>query len=144
MLRSPDSYPLQVWSQSESRSVSRPVCLGVRHPSGTRDQLISFLRSLLDSCRFVCVGRPLWRKDGSVICSAMTQVQCQVILSWCPAPIWDPRPVFFLISLIIFRQLRVFYVRRPLWREVSFFWASLAQSLSGQFVQIIFKNSVHI
>jgi hypothetical protein len=29
----------------------------------------------LDSCGFVDVGRPLWREDRSVICSAMAQVQ---------------------------------------------------------------------
>jgi hypothetical protein len=29
---------------------------------------------------FFHVGRPLWREDGPVICSAMTQVQFQVIL----------------------------------------------------------------
>jgi hypothetical protein len=28
-------------------------------------------------------------------------------LSWCQAPIWVPRPIFILISLIIFRQLWV-------------------------------------
>jgi hypothetical protein len=28
-------------------------------------------------------------------------------LSWCQAPIWDPRPIFLLLSSIIFRQLRV-------------------------------------
>jgi hypothetical protein len=33
----------------------------------------------LDSCGFVDVG-PLLREDGSVVCSAMTQVQFQVIL----------------------------------------------------------------
>jgi hypothetical protein len=27
--------------------------------------------------------------------------------SWCQTPIWDPRPIFPLLSLIIFRQLRV-------------------------------------
>jgi hypothetical protein len=41
---------------------------------------------------FFHVGRPLWREDGSVICSAMTQVQFRVILrlsassSWCGDP----------------------------------------------------------
>jgi hypothetical protein len=40
-------------------------------------------------------------------------------LSWCQAPIWDPRPIFPLLSLIIFRQLRFLYVGRPLWREVG-------------------------
>jgi hypothetical protein len=34
----------------------------------------------LDSCRLFYVGHPLWRDDGSVICSAMAQVQFEVIL----------------------------------------------------------------
>jgi hypothetical protein len=71
-------------SQSQSyitTEVSRSVRLGVRHPSGTRNQFFPFsLWLFLDSCGFVDVGRPLWREDGSVICSAITQVQFQVIL----------------------------------------------------------------
>jgi hypothetical protein len=34
-------------------------------------------------------------------------------LSWCQAPIWDPRPIFRLLSLIIFRQLRVCWCGAP-------------------------------
>jgi hypothetical protein len=49
-------------------TVSRPVCLGVRGPSGTRDRFFSFsLKFPLDSCVFVILKRPLWREDGSVI-----------------------------------------------------------------------------
>jgi hypothetical protein len=50
-------------------------------------------------------------------------------LFWCQAPIWHPRPIFPLLSFIIFRQFDD--VGRPLWREVgsvvfSFCWASPA------------------
>jgi hypothetical protein len=46
-------------------TVSRPVCLGVKHPSGTRDQFSpSFLQLFLDIYRFVDVGRPLDEKSG--------------------------------------------------------------------------------
>jgi hypothetical protein len=44
--------------------VSRPVCLGLKHPPlglTTRSLLLS------DSCGFVNLGRPLWREDGSVV-----------------------------------------------------------------------------
>jgi hypothetical protein len=44
-------------------TVSRPVYLGVKHPSWAQDQF--FLLS--DRCGFVDVGRPLWRVEGSVI-----------------------------------------------------------------------------
>jgi hypothetical protein len=40
-------------------------------------------------------------------------------LSWFQAPIWHPLSIFSLISLIIFRKLRVFYVGRPLRRGVK-------------------------
>jgi hypothetical protein len=36
---------------------SRPVCLAIKHPSGTYDH----------SCGFVDLGRSLWREDGSLI-----------------------------------------------------------------------------
>jgi hypothetical protein len=44
-------------------TVSRPVCLGIKHPYGltTRSLL------LYDICRLVEVGRSLWRQDGSVV-----------------------------------------------------------------------------
>jgi hypothetical protein len=37
----------------------------------------------LNSCGFVGLVRPLWREDGSVMCSSMTQVQFQVtVVPW--------------------------------------------------------------
>jgi hypothetical protein len=37
-------------------------------------------------------------------------------LSWCQAPIRDPLPIFLLLSLIVFRQLRVCWWAPPLMR----------------------------
>jgi hypothetical protein len=41
--------------------VSRPFCLGVKHPSGVQDQILNTIRHLLDDA-----GRSLWREDESV------------------------------------------------------------------------------
>jgi hypothetical protein len=50
---------------------------------------------------FFHVGRPLWREDGSVICSAMTLVQFQVIMrpTVCRPVCLGARPHFFLLGV---------------------------------------------
>jgi hypothetical protein len=62
-------------------TVSRPVSLDVRHPSGTRDQ---FFSSFLDSYGFVDVGRPLWREVGSVVFSCCWASPVESILGLSP------------------------------------------------------------
>jgi hypothetical protein len=51
--------------------VSRPICLGIKHPSGltTRFLLPYGIQNTSDSCGFVDMGRSLWREDGSVVCN---------------------------------------------------------------------------
>jgi hypothetical protein len=48
-------------------TVSRPVCPGVKPPSGPVINFSFSLKFSLDSCGFVILLRPLWREDGSVI-----------------------------------------------------------------------------
>jgi hypothetical protein len=47
-------------------TVSRPICHCVGLTSGACDQIFVFLSN---NCRFLNVGRPLWREGGSVIYS---------------------------------------------------------------------------
>jgi hypothetical protein len=54
-------------------TISGPVCLGVKPPSGTQDQIFV----LSDNCGFVDVGRPVWWGDESVfyICCRTSPAQ---------------------------------------------------------------------
>jgi hypothetical protein len=60
----------------------------------------------------------LFKSKGKAITSSQSQsyitTDCQTAsLPWCQAPIWDPRPIFFLLSLIIFRQLWICWCWAP-------------------------------
>jgi hypothetical protein len=56
------------------QSVSQSVCLGIKHPCGTCDQILFPVGMLLSEiCGLVSIGHPLWWEDGSAICSVITQ-----------------------------------------------------------------------
>jgi hypothetical protein len=55
-------------------TVSQSVCLGIEHPFGACDQILLPVGMLLSEIwGLVSVGSPLWREDGSAICSVITQ-----------------------------------------------------------------------
>jgi hypothetical protein len=54
-------------------TVILPVWLGVGHPFGTQDQTFLFLFFCRKIVLLFVLGLPLWREDGSVLCSAICQ-----------------------------------------------------------------------
>jgi hypothetical protein len=76
---SQESIHSETFENFEGRSYfttdSQSVCLGIEHPCGTCDQILFPVGMLLSEiCGFVSIGRPLWREDGSAICSVITQL----------------------------------------------------------------------
>jgi hypothetical protein len=93
-------------------TVNRPVRLGVVI---LLERVTRCYISLSDNYfNFFHVRRPLWREDGSVICSAMTQVQVQIILLprsvgqfvLLQGPQWGPWPDFNFFVWQLFSSSR--------------------------------------
>jgi hypothetical protein len=54
-------------------TVSRPICLGVRHPFEAHDQIFLFPFFCRTISLLFVLERPLWWEDQSVICSPICQ-----------------------------------------------------------------------
>jgi hypothetical protein len=61
---------------------SQSVCLGIEHPCGTCNQILFSVGMLLSEiCGLVSMGHPLWREDGSAICSVIT-LWSELLRTW--------------------------------------------------------------
>jgi hypothetical protein len=72
------------WVESSLMSqptVSRPVCLGIKHPSRAYDQISITVQQLR-----VYVGRSLWRENGSVVHNCCWPSPAQSLSG--PSPVW--------------------------------------------------------
>jgi hypothetical protein len=78
-------------------TVSRPFCLRVRRPSGTRDQFFFLLEISFGQLRVYYFVAPLWREGGSVICCTIATGPCQSSHSWAEVP-QNSWPYFTLSS----------------------------------------------
>jgi hypothetical protein len=81
-------------------TVSRPVCLGIKHPSGSYDHIFI----LSGNCGFIDVGRSLWQEDGSVVYNCCWPSPAQSFLG--PSPVG--------LATILLSQIWGFSFRRLL------------------------------
>jgi hypothetical protein len=86
-------------------TVIRPVCLGIRPPSGTVENLsFTFMEIIFRQFWNCYYGRPLWWGNWSVICSCCWASPAQSISSLTPAGL---RTIFHLLN----------YKTLPTWRN---------------------------
>jgi hypothetical protein len=78
-------------------TVSRPASLGVRRPSGTRDQFYFLLEIFFRQLRVCNFVRPLCREDWSVIYCTIASGPCQSGHSWVEVP-QNSQPYFTVSS----------------------------------------------
>jgi hypothetical protein len=72
--RLPELCPITGRSRSYFTTDSQSVCLTIEYPSGICNQILFPVGMLLSEiCGLVSVGCPLWRQDGSAVCSVITQ-----------------------------------------------------------------------
>jgi hypothetical protein len=121
-----------------SQSVNMTRC---RAHSGTCDQILLPVGMFLSEiCGLVSVGRPLWREDGSAVCSVITQwsesrrsrnhtLRLKLLYDWRSVsqsvclgiehPCGTCDQILLPVGMLLSEICGLISVGRPLWREVG-------------------------
>jgi hypothetical protein len=118
----------QSWSRSRSYFMTdnQSVCLGIKHPCGTCDQILFPVGMLLSEiCGLVSVGCPLWGEDGCATCkpggpgrswSYFTTVSQSVCLG-IEYPFGTCDQILFPVGMLLSEICGLVFGGRPLWWE---------------------------
>jgi hypothetical protein len=106
-------------SQSYFTTDFQLVCLGIEHPCGTYNQILLHVRMLQSEiCGFVSMGRPLWREDGSAICSKWKLLyDLQSVYLGIEHPCGTCDQILLPVGMLQSEICGFVSMGRPLWRE---------------------------
>jgi hypothetical protein len=110
-------------------TVSRAVSLGIKHPSGAYDQILITVRQLRVCW---CVGRFLWREDGSVVCNCYWPSQAQSFSG--------PSPLGLATRFYCLRDSRLPISSPPTTRRVTVEVFDPASTRAGPYLSVTSSN----